>query len=243
MSAPSKQLVIFGTGEIASLARFYFEHDSPYKVHAFTADDAWVTATTFAGLPVVPFSRLAQRFPPSEFDLFIGLSYRRLNRLRREKFLMVKEANYRLASYVCSRSVLWPDAVIGENCLILENQTIQPGVKIGHNVIIWSGNHLGHMTTIGDHTYISSHVVLCGHVTIGPGCFLGVNAAVRDFVTIGEEVFVSMGATVAGDVPAGSVVVGPTGRVFSAGSRPARILKGRYFRMAEEKPDVAHSAT
>ena len=35
----SKPLVIFGSAEIAELAKFYFENDSNRKVVAFTVDD------------------------------------------------------------------------------------------------------------------------------------------------------------------------------------------------------------
>lgn len=229
MMGKDKQLVIFGTGEIASLAKFYFQEDSNYEVCGFTADDAYVSADSFEGLPLVPFSKVKERFPPGEFMMFIALSYRRLNRIRADKYAMAKDGNYRLASYVCSKSVFWSDLTIGDNCFILENQTIQPTVTIGNNVMIWSGNHIGHGASIGDHTYIASHVVISGHVTIGAGCFLGVNSAVRDFASIGPETFVAMGASVTRDVPAGSVVVGARGTVYAADSPEAKKLKQRYF--------------
>lgn len=229
MAAKTKQLVIFGTGEMGALARYYFESDSPYRVCGFTADDAYVSDERFEGLPLVPLSRLTQRFPATDYELFIALSYRRLNRNRRDKFVMAKDARYTLASYVCSNSVRWDDLVIGENCFILENQTIQPGVTIGDNVMIWSGNHLGHGARIGDHAYISSHVVISGHAAIGPLCFIGVNVAVREFVHVGAEAFIAMGAAVTRDVPPGAVVLGASGQMFTAKSREAITLKRKYF--------------
>jgi sugar O-acyltransferase (sialic acid O-acetyltransferase NeuD family) len=225
----SKQLVIFGTGEMGSLAKFYFEQDSPYIVCAFTADDEYVTSDRFEGLPLVPFSKARGTFPPGEFEMIVALSYRRMNQTRREKYLAAKESGYGLASYICSRSVTWPDLIAGDNCFILENQTIQPGVSIGSNVMIWSGNHIGHGASIGDHAYVSSHVVLSGHASIGPMCFLGVNATVRDFAKVGEACFIAMGAMVTGDVESGSVVIGPGGTTFPPESRQARSLKRKYF--------------
>jgi len=59
----ARGLVIFGTGQIAELANFYFANDSMYEVAGFTVDDAYATATDFAGLPVVPFSHLPPLFP------------------------------------------------------------------------------------------------------------------------------------------------------------------------------------
>jgi hypothetical protein len=136
----SKQLVIFGTQEMAQLAHFYFEHDSAYRVAAFTVDDAYLQEQELKGLPVVPWSEVPSRYPPGEYELFVALSYRRLNALRAEKFAQAKSDGYRLASYLCSKSVTWPDLVIGENCFVLENQTIQPTCRLGDNVYLWSGN-------------------------------------------------------------------------------------------------------
>ena len=226
-----RRLVIFGTGEIGTLARYYFENDAGFEVCGFTADDEHVTADTFEELPLVPFSIVTERFPPDDFAMFVALSYRRLNQNRQAKFEAAKRAGYTLPSYVCSKSVTWPDLTVGENCFILENQTIQPTVTIGDDVMIWSGNHLGHGCHIGDHSYIASHVVISGHVEIGRRCFLGVNATIRDFATIGDDCFIAMDASVAADVPAGAVVVGAGGTVFGPETRQARMLKRKYFNL------------
>lgn len=226
-----KQLVIFGSAEIAELAYYYFSNDSDYRVVAFTVDDAYVEGKQFLGLPLVPFSQVAERFPPAQSDMHVALSYSRLNQLRQEKYEQAKASGYTLASYVCSKSVTWPDLTIGDNCFILENQTIQPTVKIGNNVMIWSGNHLGHGSAIGDHTYIASHVVISGHCKIGKRCFFGVNATVKDFTVIGDDCFIGMAASVTRNVADGSVVVGSGGEIYAKEDRRAQVLKKKYFKV------------
>ncbi len=225
----TRKLVIFGGGEIATLARFYFTHDSDFDVAAYVVDDNQVASDQLDGLPLVGFGTALRRYPPGEYAMFVALSYRRLNRNRQEKFEMARQAGYELPSYVCSKSVTWPDLTVGANCLILENQTIQPGVVIGDNVMVWSGNHLGHGCRLADHVYLASHVVLSGHCEIGQRSFLGVNATVRDFAKVGEDSFIAMDASVTGDVPAGSVVLGAQGTVFTPDTRQARMLKKKYF--------------
>jgi sugar O-acyltransferase (sialic acid O-acetyltransferase NeuD family) len=225
----SKPLVIFGTAEMAELARFYFENDSEYRVVAFTVDDDFATGDNFQGLPLVPFSEVARCFPPSEFEMHVALSYARLNRLRQEKYEQARAAGYRLASYVSSKSATWPDLSIGNNCFILENQTIQPGVRIGNNVMVWSGNHLGHGTQIGDHTYIASHVVISGHCTIGQRNFFGVNATVRDFCEIGDDCLIAMGSIVSRNLRSGAVTLAAKAEVLEGNDRRAIALKRRYF--------------
>src|SRR3990167_6146541 len=99
-----KKLVIFGTGEIGRMAHFYFTHDSDYEVVAFTADDEFVTDNTYLGLPLLPFSRIKQHYPPNLYEMHVGLSFMRLNQTRAEKYYLAKKAGYTLASYVCSKS-------------------------------------------------------------------------------------------------------------------------------------------
>ncbi len=227
----TRPLIIFGSAEIAELAYFYFENDSDYSVVAFTVDDEFVAQGKKLDLPVVPFSKIAERFPPAQHDMHVALSYAKLNQLRQKKYDAAKAAGYRLASYVCSKSVDWPDIVHGDNCFILENQTIQPNVRIGNNVMIWSGNHLGHGSVIDDHTYVSSHVVISGHCTIGKRCFFGVNSMLKDFSEIGDDCFVGMGAAVSANVPDGGIALGPTADIFQADDRRARALKKMYFKI------------
>lgn len=227
----NKPLIIFGSAEIAELAKFYFTHDSERKVVAFTVDDPYVKGDHFNGLPLVPFSELIIRYPADAFDLHVALSYSKLNRLRQLKYEQAKAAGYTLASYVCSKSATWPDLAIGDNCFILENQTIQPSVRIGNNVMIWSGNHIGHGTQIGDHTYISSHVVISGHCSIGMRNFFGVNSTMRDFCNVGDDCFVAMCASVARDMPSGSVALAPQAEIYEADDRRAKALKRMYFKI------------
>jgi sugar O-acyltransferase (sialic acid O-acetyltransferase NeuD family) len=231
MNRIQKQLVIFGTAEIAKLAQYYFDNDSDYKVVAFTVDDDFANSKTFNGLPLVPFSELVKRYPPIDFELHVALSYAQLNRFREEKYNQAKLAGYRLASYISSKSVVWPNLAVGDNCFILEGQIIQPEVYIGDNVMIWSGNHLGHGSIIGSHTYISSHVVISGNCKIGKRNFFGVNSTVKDFSLIGDDCFIAMGAAVTKDMRSGSVAIAASTLVYEESDRRAAALKRMYFKI------------
>lgn len=203
------KLVIFGTGEIAQLAQYYFTHDSDHEVVGFTVDADYATETEAFGLPLVSFDEVATRFPPGTHEMFIALSYTGLNKLRTERYLAAKAAGYKMASYISSRATVLNDGHIGDNAFIFEDNTIQPYVTIGSNVTIWSGNHIGHHSTIGDHTFVSSHVVVSGGVTIGQQCFLGVNATIRNGLTIGDRCVVGAGAILLKDAEPEGVYLGP----------------------------------
>ncbi|MCB4364627.1 acetyltransferase [Hydrogenophaga taeniospiralis] len=203
-----KPLVIFGSGDIAQLAHYYFSTDSEYEVTAFTVDSSYIQASEFCGLPVVAFEDVADKYPPERCSFFVALSYSKLNAIRKEKFLAAKEKGYQLVSYISSRATVLNDGGIGENCFIFENNTIQPFVRIGNNVTIWSGNHIGHHSVIHDHTFIASHVVVSGGVVIGEQCFIGVNATLRDHIKIGDRCVVGAGSLLLGDAEPEGVYIG-----------------------------------
>jgi sugar O-acyltransferase (sialic acid O-acetyltransferase NeuD family) len=191
-------VVIFGTRDFASLAHFYLKSDSPHRVVGFTVHREYLPESgEFEGLPVVPFEELESRFPPNAVSAFAPLSHRRMNRLREEVYRDLKGRGYPLISYVSSRATYFPGTPIGENCFVLEDNTIQPFVSIGNNVVLWSGNHIGHHSVVHDHVFVTSHVVVSGHCVVGSYSFLGVNATLKDGVTLGEGTLVGMGALVA----------------------------------------------
>jgi sugar O-acyltransferase (sialic acid O-acetyltransferase NeuD family) len=201
-------LIIFGSGDIAQLAHYYFTTDSEYQVVAFTVDSAYLIEQTFCNLPVIPFEELATHYPANLHEMFIALSYSKLNAIRKEKYLTAKTMGYRLASFISSHATVLNDKRIGENCFIIEDNTIQPFVKIGNNVTLWSGNHIGHHSTIKDHCFIASHAVISGGVEIGEQCFIGVNATLRDHIKIGEKCVIGAGALLLADAEPEGVYIG-----------------------------------
>ena len=224
-----KKLIIFGNGEIAELAKMYFEFDTEYAVEGFVVDDENKVTDEFCGLPLVGVSEVKEIFPEDQYVAHVALSYKKLNELRKNKFLLFKSMGYQLVSYVSSKCTIIGSVEFGDNCFILEDQTIQNGVKIGNNVVLWSGNHIGHGSVICDHAYLASHVVISGHCQIGERCFFGVNSATKDFLKIGDECFIGMGANVTRDLAKGCVVLDNPGKVLDAEDRIARSIKKKYF--------------
>jgi sugar O-acyltransferase (sialic acid O-acetyltransferase NeuD family) len=209
------KLVIFGAGDIARLADVYFTSDSEHDVAAFTVDSEYRTADTFLGRPLVAADQVAELYPPAEYLMFVALSYTKMNRLRAQKYDAMRAAGYRLASYVSSRCTYLSQTPPGENCLILEDNTIQPFVTIGSNVTLWSGNHIGHDSTIDDHCFISSHVVVSGHVRVRSYCFIGVNATLRNSIEIAPGTLIGAGAVIMKDTRENGVYLPQRAELFS----------------------------
>lgn len=201
-----KKLVIFGADDFAQLARFYFDNDSEYKVCAFTVDPKYRSEEYFCGLPLVSSDELEEKYPCSEYDLFIAIAYTHLNAIREQKYHEFKEKGYNLATYISSKATCWNEGnEFGDNVFIFEDNTIQPYVHIGADTILWSGNHIGHHARIGNHVFIASHVVLSGRTVVGDNSFIGVNASVNDHVHIAERNVISSGALITRDTEKDSI--------------------------------------
>jgi sugar O-acyltransferase (sialic acid O-acetyltransferase NeuD family) len=205
----SKKLIIFGAGQIAQLAKFYFDCDSDYEVAAFAVDKEYRKQDFFENKPLIDFETVQSIYSIRDYSFFIALSYSNLNKLRAEKYNHAKDMGYTIASYISSKCNYLSAYPAGENAFILEDNTIQPYAKIGNNVTIWSGNHIGHHTEIHDHNFISSHVVISGNCKINSFCFLGVNASIAHNLTVATQTILGAGAIVTKDTEANTVYVMP----------------------------------
>jgi sugar O-acyltransferase (sialic acid O-acetyltransferase NeuD family) len=201
-----RKLIVVGNTAFAEIAAEYFDVDSDYDVVGFSVEREYLTQSTFAGHPVVPFEELEESFAPDEHDVYVAATYTQLNRLRTRLADAAKERGYGLASYISSRAFLWRNVELEEHCFIFEDNTVQPFVRLGRNVVLWSGNHIGHHSTIGDNTFVSSHVVISGFCTIGENCFLGVNATIANNISLGRDVWLGPSTNVVKDVPDGTFV-------------------------------------
>lgn len=188
------KVVIFGLLDTAELAHYYLENDSEHEVVAFTVSREYLKNKEFRGLPVVAFEDLVTVYPPKKYHLFAPMTAKKMNTLREQIYKEGKEKGYDFITYVSSKATVC-DNEIGENCFILEDNTIQPFTKIGNNVVLWSGNHIGHHGIIKDHVFFTSHVVLSGHCIVESNCFFGVNATIRDYTHLAQGSLIAMGAS------------------------------------------------
>lgn len=217
-------VVIFGIGELAQLAYFYLTHDSKYTVAAFTVDGSYINDSTYFGMPVIPFELVENCYPPQTFKMLIAVGYAKMNQVRIQKFQMAKEKGYQLISYISSRASTWFDLNLGKNCIIMENNMIQPFVKIGDNVIILPSNSIAHHTEISDHCYIAGHAVIAGKVKVGRGCFIGVNATIRNDVSIGDNCAIGANALILQNTPENGVYKAPAAELSKVPSYRLRKL-------------------
>jgi sugar O-acyltransferase (sialic acid O-acetyltransferase NeuD family) len=212
------KVIIFGVLDTAELAHYYLQNDSEHEVVAFTVHEKYLKETQFKGLPVVPFEKVQEIYPPDQFQLFAPMTAKNMNRLRESVYLEGKHKGYSYISYISSKATTFNNQ-IGENCFILEDNTIQPFTKLGNNIVLWSGNHIGHHGEIKDHVFFTSHVVMSGHCVIEPYCFFGVNATIRDYSHLAQGTLLAMGS---------SLVLQKTEEWGIYVGNPAKIKEGKF---------------
>ena len=192
-----KNIIIFGCKDVAQLAKFYIENDLKYstthKVVAFSVDKKFKKQEIFDGLPVIDFEDVQNLFPCEENLFFAPMTGVKMNSIREDVYNRIKQKGYNLFSYISSKATNFANS-IGENCFILEDNTIQPFVNIGNNVVMWSGNHIGHHSIIKDNVFFTSHIVLSGHCDVGENSWFGVNCTIRDYTIIKPKTLVAMGS-------------------------------------------------
>lgn len=201
------ELVIFGTQNFAEVAHYYFTHDSPYHVAAFTVDGAYLKEPTFRGLPVVPYEELPRAFPPERYQLFVAVGIAEINQLRARKVAAAEAAGYRLANFVSSRALVHPDLEPRGNTMIMEGAVLQPFVEVGKNCILWSTSRLGFRTRLEDDCWVVC-AIFGESVRVGAGTFVGLNATVAPGLSIGRQNIIGAGALVMHDTPDYAVLKG-----------------------------------
>ena len=78
----NKKLIIFGLGEQAEVAHYYFSQHSDYEVVAYTVDDEFSGQPSLTpGIPVVPFSSVEKIYTPDEHSAFVAIGYSKMNQL------------------------------------------------------------------------------------------------------------------------------------------------------------------
>jgi len=212
-------LIIVGAGETAQIAYEYFTHDSPHTIAGFAVEGAYIAERHLYGLPVVPLESLVERYTPDEFGAYVAISYNSLNRVRSRLFGIVKNLGFRCESYVSSRAVIWPTAVIGENCFVFESCIVQHHARLGDDVTMWAGATVTHRCRIGRDCFIGSGAVINGLTTMGERCFIGANSSIGDRLSIADDTVIGMGAVVTKSIDApGQLWVGNPARQV-AGAR------------------------
>jgi len=200
-----KPLLIFGLGELADQAHYYFSQHGGRRVEAFAVDAAYATVSQFAGLPVLPFDEAQRRFAPATHELFVAVGYSQFNHGRKRVVGQAQLLGYSLPSFVHESAVVARNVTMGVNCMVRELAAVSPFTRLGDGVIIGTQVGVSHHVRIDNHAWLSVGSVVCGSATIGERCFIGANATVTGKVSVGPGCIIGAGALIMSDCAADGV--------------------------------------
>lgn len=89
-------------------------------------------------------------------------------------------------------------AIVGANCLIKENVTINRAAncgdmttRVGNKCLLMVGSHIAHNCQLEDEVILANLVTLGGHVHVGFGAFIGGMSVFHQNIRIGEMAIIS----------------------------------------------------
>lgn len=221
------KLVIYGNGQMARMFAEFAQEQ--FDVAGFTVDTAVLSASEIDGLPVVPFERVEDFFPPYDHQMITAVGYLEMNALRALKYEQGLAKGYRFANYVHASIARHQSLTIGENNILLEHLALHPGTSLGNSNFISSNTSFGHGCTIGNNCCISAGVSVGGETKIGDNCFLGINATIGDNITIGARCYIG----------ANTLVVRSTGEnevYISGGGERFPLPSAEFLKFIASKP-------
>ena len=169
-----------------------FREGSKCTGGGYIVDDAYINK--FPHLKnVISWEDFVGSINPNECEIYIAIGYNHMNAIREEIYTRVKNAGYKIGTFVHKSAVVSDKSIIGEGCLIFENATIQPYVECGVCNIFWSNVNICHHTIIGNFNFFAASSAVLGRIQIGNNCFIGCNSTIKNEIEIGSRTLIGAG--------------------------------------------------
>jgi len=130
------------------------------------------------------------------------------NYIRKNKFNLLKKIKFKFATLKHPKSYFAYGSKIGEGSVAMAGSFINTDTIIGKNCIINSNASIDHDCEIKDHSHICPGVIIAGNVKIGKSCWIGLGAKIIQNCKIGNNVFIAAGAVVTKNIKSNSFVKG-----------------------------------
>lgn len=191
-----KNIIIFGTTEIAAWIIRAIQSENNASVIAVTVEKQYVNQCEFEGYPIIPFEDLDNHFDMSKYQLLLAIGYNQMNNVRQRIYTLCKNRKYKIYTYVSNRANVDCIKNIGEGCIVMPGTFIGPHVKLGICNIVNVGACISHSIILGDFNFIAGNVVFGGNVLMENNCFVGINATIINNLHIAQYTFIGAAALI-----------------------------------------------
>ena len=198
-------IIIFGKGLAAEVAAsLIMANKSSKHLVGFCVDDEYYDSDNLLSLPTFRYSDLKNS--KEELTIFVANGYASLNRFREKILERVMDDGFSTLS-INSEFKGYENIIIGTNCMIVDQGSIQPHVKMGNNVFVWSGSIICHHCELANNIWITAGAVVAGNTKIGSNVFIGANATIVSGIEIGDNCFIGAGVLIDKTLKSNSVVI------------------------------------
>lgn len=210
-----KNYIIFGDSPFAERLSKYILFEGVDNLLGFTQDDEFCSRYCILDLPVIPLSKLKERFDDG-VEILLAVGYTQMNDLRERIYRMLKNKGFRIGSWVSVNAISYSN-LIGEGSIILPNTMIGPGCEIGKCNFLESSVSISHDNNVGDFNFFSTSVVVGGMATIKNHCFFGLNSTIKSDIVMNDYTLLGSACNMLKDSISMGAYVG----------NPARLLQKR----------------
>lgn len=217
-----KKVIILGAGSWARLVKYYIESCTNWNIVAFTDDQKSIESDTYEGYPLIPLEMIDKKYPPKEFEMIMGIGYRRMSTIREQKYNEFRKKGYSFPNFIHQSAIL-NNLVLGDGNFIMENVVFEPFTTIGKDNVFMTSTMTAHDNIIGSHNFFSLCVCIAGDVTIGNNCFLGIHSSIRNSIKIDNYTLVGAGAYVCKSTEPYSIIT-PAKSVTRLGQKSTDVM-------------------
>lgn len=222
----AKRFFLYGNGPHTRVIYGYL-HELP-GLSGFVVDDLCVPdQPRINEHAVVPFSRVTEVYPPSEYAALVPIGFRDFNALRERKSDELRALGYELLSFVDDSVRLPRNYDIASNCIVIDHVSLNDGVVVQEGVFVSSGAMVGHDSVLRRYSWIGSGVAMAGCIDVGEYTILGLNCAVKQNLTLGHHTLVLPSTFVNAHTKPYEAVAVPAGKSLKLDSR--RVMKFAYI--------------
>lgn len=210
----AKKVIIFGTNASSKMVFYDAKGRDDFVVAGFTVDKEYLESDSFLGLPLVEFEKVAEEYPPQEYDMLVVASGYREHRMREQLYLRAKNTGYKLRNYISKGTDFVGEVTMGDNNIIYSQTYIGVDGVMGNNNIIGQQVYIAHNFIIGDNNFITPHTTIGGYCRIGNTCHLGFNCTIIEGIEIADETLVGAGSVIIRNTEPFSKIVGNPGHII-----------------------------